>query len=67
MQNKDRYAQRKWLSVAYWVTPVQPFRVRSVIGSARSGTASNGFAVGPYLAHYLQDVIPREHLAFALE
>ncbi|MFT3859106.1 MAG: hypothetical protein QM742_16940 [Aquabacterium sp.] len=45
MQNGNEDAGYKWLSQAYGVAPVQPFRIRSVIGSARSSTASNGFTV----------------------
>ena len=52
MQNGDGCAGYKWLSEAYEVAPVQPLRVRSVIGSARSSAASNGFTVETYLLRY---------------
>ena len=66
MQNGDEYAGYKWLSEAYDVAPVQPFRVRSVIGSARSSAASNGFTVETYPAHYQPDATLREGLHKAL-
>ena len=62
MQSADAYAGYKWLSEAYDVAPVQPFRVRSVIGSARSSAASNGFTVETYPAHYQPDATLREGL-----
>jgi hypothetical protein len=46
---------------------VQPFRVRSVIGTARSSTASNGFTVETYPAHYQPDAALSAHLTFALK
>lgn len=52
MQIKGKYAGYKWLSDAYDVAPVQPFRIRSVIGSGRSSTASSGFTVETYPGHY---------------
>lgn len=55
MQNADGHAGYKWLSEEYDVVPVQPFRVRSVIGSARSSAASNGFTIETYPAHYQPD------------
>lgn len=67
MQNGDGYAGYKWLSEAYGVAPVQPFRVRSVIGSARSSVASNGFTVETYPAHYQPDATLSAHLTFALK
>lgn len=67
MQNGDRYAGYTWLSEAYGVAPVQPFRVRSVIGSARSSVASNGFTVETYPAHYQPDSTLSAHLTFALK
>ena len=67
MQNVDAYAGYKWLSEAYDVAPVQPFRVRSVIGSARSSAASNGFTVETYPAHYQPDTTLSAHLTFALK
>jgi hypothetical protein len=67
MQDGDEYAGYKWLSEAYDVAPVQPFRVRSVIGSARSSAASNGFTVETYPAHYQPDATLSAHLTFALK
>jgi len=67
MQNGDGYAGYKWLSEAYEVAPVQPFRIRSVIGSARSSAASNGFTVETYPAHYQPDATLSAHLTFALK
>ena len=67
MQNGDGCAGYKWLSEAYEVAPVQPFRVRSVIGSARSSVASNGFTVETYPAHYQPDATLSAHLTFALK
>ena len=67
MQNGDEYAGYKWLSEEYDVAPVQPFRIRSVIGSARTSAASNGFTVETYPAHYLPDATLRAHLTFALK
>lgn len=67
MQNGEEYAGYKWLSEAYDVAPVQPFRVRSVIGSARSSAASNGFKVETYPAHYQPDATLSGHLTFALK
>ena len=67
MQNGDGYAGYKWLSEEYDVAPVQPFRVRSVIGSARSSAASNGFTVETYPAHYEPDATLSAHLTFALK
>lgn len=67
MQNIDGYAGYKWLSQEYDVAPVQPFRILSVIGSARSRTASNGFTVQTYPAHYQPDATLSAHLTFALK
>lgn len=67
MQNGDGYAGYKWLSEEYDVAPVQPFRVRSVIGSARSSAASNGFTVETYPAHYQPDSTLSAQLTFALK
>ena len=67
MQNVDAYAGYKWLSEAYDVAPVQPFRVRSVIGSVRSSAAANGFTVETYPAHYQPDTTLSAHLTFALK
>ncbi|OYT88670.1 MAG: cell filamentation protein Fic [Burkholderiales bacterium PBB3] len=67
MQNRDEYAGYKWLSEAYDVTPVQPFRVRSAIGSARSSAASDGFTVETYPAQYKPDATLSAHLTFALK
>lgn len=67
MQNRDGYAGYKWLSEAYDVAPVQPFRVRSIIGSARTSTALNGFVVETYPAHYQPDATLSAHLTFALK
>ena len=67
MQNGDGCAGYKWLSEEYDVAPVQPFRIRSVIGSARTSAASNGFTVETYPAHYLPDATLRAHLTFALK
>lgn len=67
MQNGDGYAGYKWLSEAYDVAPVQPFRVRSAIGSARSSVASNGFTVETYPAHYQPHATLSAHLTFALK
>ena len=67
MQNVDGYAGYKWLSEAYDVAPVQPFRVRSVIGSARSSAASNGIRVETYPTHYRPDATLSAHLTFALK
>jgi hypothetical protein len=67
MQNIAGYAGYKWLSEAYDVAPVQPFRVRSVIGSARSSTLSNGLTVETYPAHYQPDATLSAHLTFALK
>jgi hypothetical protein len=67
MQKKDKYAGYKWLSEAYGMAPVQPFRVRSVIGSARSSAASNGFIVETYPSHYQPDATLTAHLTFALK
>jgi hypothetical protein len=67
MQNVDGYAGYNWLSQEYDVAPVQPFRVRSVIGSARSRAVSNGFTVKTYPAHYQPDATLSAHLTFALK
>ena len=67
MQNGVEYAGYKWLSDEYGVAPVQPFRVRSVIGSVRSSVASNGFTVKTYPAHYQPDATLRAQLTFALK
>ncbi len=67
MQIGDQYAGYKWLSEALDVAPVQPLRVRSVIGSARSSAASNGFKVETYPAHYQPDATLSAHLTFALK
>ena len=67
MQNDGEYAGYKWLSQAYEVAQVQPFRVRSVIGSVRSSAAANGFAVETYPAHYQPDATLSAHLTFALK
>lgn len=67
MPNEDEHAGYKWLSEAYDVAPVQPFRVRSVIGSARSSAASDGFTVETYPAHYRPDTTLSAHLTFALK
>jgi Fic/DOC family len=67
MQNGEEYAGYKWLSEAYSVAPVQPFRVSSVTGSARSSVASNGFRVENYPAHYQPDATLSAHLTFALK
>jgi len=67
MQNGDDSTGYKWLSEKYDVAPVQPFRVRSVIGSARSSAASNGFTVETYPAHYQPDATLSAHLTFALK
>ena len=67
MQNGDEYAGYKWLSEEYDVAPVQPFRIRSVIGSARTSAASNGFTVETYPAHYRPDATLSAHLTFALK
>ena len=67
MQNRDGYAGYMWLSEAYDVSPVQPFRVRSVIGSARSSAASNGIRVETYPTHYRPDATLSAHLTFALK
>ncbi len=67
MQNGDQSAGYKWLEERFSVVPVQPFRVRSLIGSARSSTASNGFAVETYPAHYQPDGTLSAHLTFALK
>lgn len=67
MQNADGYAGYKWLSEEYNVAPVQPFRVRSIIGSARASAKSNGFTVETYPAHYQPDATLSAHLTFALK
>jgi hypothetical protein len=67
MQNGDESTGYKWLSEKYDVAPVQPFRVRSVIGSARSSAASNGFTIETYPAHYQPDATLSAHLTFALK
>lgn len=67
MQNVEGNAGYKWLAEAFKVSPVQPFRVRSVIGSARSTAASNGFKVETYPAHYQPDATLSAHLTFALK
>ncbi|MCE4558134.1 Fic family protein [Roseateles cellulosilyticus] len=67
MPNVEGHAGYKWLSEQYGVAPVQPFRVRSVIGTARSSAASNGFAVETYPAHYQPDATLIGHLTFALK
>ncbi len=36
MRNGEQFAGYKWLSQSYGVPPVQPLRVSSTIGSARS-------------------------------
>lgn len=67
MQNVEGDAGYKWLAEAFKVEPVQPFRVRSVISSARSTAASNGFRVETYPAHYQPDATLSAHLTFALK
>ena len=67
MQNGDEFAGYKWLSEEYGVAPVQPFRVRSIVGSARSSAESNGFTVKTYPAHYQPDATLSAHLTFALK
>lgn len=67
MQNEGEYAGYKWLSQVCGVEPVQPFRVRSVIGTARSRAVSNGFAVETYPAHYQPEQTLSAHLTFALK
>ncbi|HEX5784922.1 MAG TPA: Fic family protein [Burkholderiaceae bacterium] len=49
------------------MAPVQPFRVRSVIGSLRSSAASSGFTVETYPTHYQPDATLSAHLTFALK
>lgn len=67
MKNGVEYAGYKWLSQKHGVEPVQPFRVRSIIGTARSTAASNGFTVETYPAHYQPDATLSAHLTFALK
>ena len=67
MQSNEECVGYNWLSQAYGVMQVQPFRVRSVMGSVRSSAVSNGFAVEAYPAHYQPDATLRAHLTFALK
>jgi hypothetical protein len=67
MQNEGGYAGYKWLSQSYEVAQVQPFRVRSVIGSVRSSAAANGFTVETYPVNDQPDVTLSAHLTFALK
>lgn len=67
MQIKGKYAGYKWLSDAYDVAPVQPFKIRSVIGSGRSSTASSGFTVETYPGHYQPELTLSAQLTFALK
>ncbi len=67
MRNGEQFAGYKWLSQSYGVPPVQPLRVSSTIGSARSSTAANGFLVETYPAHYQPDATLSAHLTFALK
>ena len=55
------------MSDAYGVAPVQPFRIRSVIGSARSSAVFNGLTAETYPAHYQPDTTLSAHLTFALK
>ncbi len=67
MQNREEYAGYKWLSEQYNVAQVQPFRVISVIGAARSTSASNGFTVETYPPNYRPEPSLSAHLTFALK
>lgn len=67
MQNAEQHAGYKWLSETYGVAPVQPFRVRSVIGPARSRAAADGFTVETYPSTYQPDATLSGHLTFALK
>ncbi len=67
MQNGAGYAGYKWLSEVYSVAPVQRFRVTSVISSARSTVASNGYTVETYPAQYQPAATLSGHLTFALK
>lgn len=53
--------------MVYGVSPVQPFRVRSVIGSTRVSSAASGYTVETYPAHYRPDASLSGHLTFAFK
>lgn len=67
MQIHQNDAGYKWISEAYGVNPVQPFRIRSVIGSAKASVNNNGFVVNTYAASYEPLPTLRDHLTFALK
>lgn len=67
MENEQESAGYTWLAEAFEVPPVQPFRVRSIISTARSTTASNRFTVETYPAHYQPNASLSAQLTFALK
>lgn len=67
MQKRSNAVGYKWISEAYGIKPVQPFRVRSVIGTGRSTESNNGFVLNTYSSAYEPAPLLRAHLAFALK
>lgn len=67
MQIRSSDAGYKWISEAYGVNPVQPFRIRSVIGTGRATTSENGFVVNTYPQAYEPEPTLRGHLSFAFK
>lgn len=67
MQKRSNEAGYNWLSGAYGVKPVQPFRITSLIGKGRVARSNNGFVVNTYSPTYEPEPSLRGHLVFALK
>lgn len=67
MQNQSNDAGYNWLSGAYGVKPIQPFRIRSLIGKGLATRSNNGFVVNTYSPAYEPEPSLRGHLVFALK
>lgn len=67
MQKRSDEAGYNWLSRAYGVKPVQPFRITSSIGKGRAARSNSGFVVNTYSPTYEPEPSLRGHLVFALK
>lgn len=67
MQIRQNDAGYKWISESHGVEPVQPFRIRSAIGTAKASENNNGFIVNTYPVSYEPLPTLRDHLTFALK
>lgn len=67
MQNRSNDAGYKWISETCGVNPVQPLRIRSVIGTGKATESNNGFVINTYPSAYEPLPTLRSHLGFALK